>query len=273
MAKFLLTGTRIIHNGITIWYQGWSGRKFSCTRCMVIKPYGMQSGKIQAELDRLLKLPGMLCIFHYLFQNLFQQEADMWKDSQRVRSCYSLSSQEWWKRKGLLLIPQQAEEELYSSYIRTIIWTHIKTDSLLQRSANSYINGQCSEVECDKTFFKNYRISMAGGTHSYATREEAIEETEKMINVYATLLKFNALPVLKGYKSEMSGLPEHSTHIPSKPYAGWKSFTGWYEPFLGQNFAKHLMFSLPTDRKLDYVWATSWGVTPGLWRYNYGSCR
>ena len=95
-------------------------------------------------------------------------------------------------------------------------------------------------------------------------REEAIEETEKMINVYADFAEnFMALPVIKGYKTENERFAGAlDTYAIEALMQDGKALQAGTSHFLGQNFAKAFDVQF-TDKtgKLDYVWATSWGVS------------
>jgi prolyl-tRNA synthetase len=118
-----------------------------------------------------------------------------------------------------------------------------------------------------RLFLRTTEFLWQEGHTAHATREEAIEETEKMINVYAGFAENSmALPVIKGYKSENERFAGAlDTYAIEALMQDGKALQAGTSHFLGQNFAKAFDVQF-TDRtgKLDYVWATSWGVSTRL---------
>jgi prolyl-tRNA synthetase len=115
-----------------------------------------------------------------------------------------------------------------------------------------------------RLFLRTAEFLWQEGHTAHATREEAIEETEKMINVYADFAaNFMALPVIKGYKSENERFAGAiDTYAIEALMQDGKALQAGTSHFLGQNFAKAFDVQF-TDKggKLDYVWATSWGLS------------
>jgi prolyl-tRNA synthetase len=118
-----------------------------------------------------------------------------------------------------------------------------------------------------RLFLRTTEFLWQEGHTAHATREEAVEETEKMINVYASFAENSmALPVIKGYKSENERFAGAlDTFAIEALMQDGKALQAGTSHFLGQNFAKAFEVQF-TDRtgKLDYVWATSWGVSTRL---------
>jgi len=118
-----------------------------------------------------------------------------------------------------------------------------------------------------RLFLRTAEFLWQEGHTAHATREEAVEETEKMINVYATFAeKFLAVPVLVGKKtaSERFAGAEDTYCIEALMQDG-KALQAGTSHFLGQNFAKAFDVKFATkEGNLDYVWATSWGVSTRL---------
>ncbi len=115
-----------------------------------------------------------------------------------------------------------------------------------------------------RLFLRTSEFLWQEGHTAHATREEAIEETVKMINVYAEFAEnYMALPVIKGYKSETERFAGAvDTYAIEALMQDGKALQAGTSHFLGQNFAKAFDVQF-TDKtgKLDYVWATSWGLS------------
>lgn len=144
-----------------------------------------------------------------------------------------------------------------------------RMDSILQGS--SFINksvGECGKVgNVTRLFLRTAEFLWQEGHTAHATQEEAVEETVQMLNVYATFAEtFMAMPVIKGVKSanERFAGAEDTYCIEALMQDG-KALQAGTSHFLGQNFAKAFDVKF-TDKenKLDYVWATSWGVSTRL---------
>jgi len=170
------------------------------------------------------------------------------------------------------LIPAaKLEEELIiRPTSETIIWNSYKNWIHSYRDLPILINQWANVVRWEmrtRLFLRTTEFLWQEGHTAHATREEAVEETEKMINVYANFAENSmALPVIKGYKSENERFAGAlDTYTIEALMQDGKALQAGTSHFLGQNFAKAFDVQF-TDKtgKLDYVWATSWGVTTRL---------
>jgi prolyl-tRNA synthetase len=244
--------------------------------CMVIKPYGYAIWeKIQAELDRLFKATGHVNAYFPLFipKSFFSKEAahvEGFAKECAVVTHYRLKNSE--DGNGIIVDPDaKLEEELIiRPTSETIIWHSYKNWIHSYRDLPILINQWANVVRWEmrtRLFLRTTEFLWQEGHTAHATREEAIEETEKMINVYAGFAENSmALPVIKGYKSENERFAgAHDTFAIEALMQDGKALQAGTSHFLGQNFAKAFDVQF-TDRngKLDYVWATSWGVSTRL---------
>jgi prolyl-tRNA synthetase len=244
--------------------------------CMVIKPYGYAIWeKIQAELDRLFKATGHVNAYFPLFipKSFFSKEAahvEGFAKECAVVTHYRLKNDE--NGKGIVVDPSaKLEEELIiRPTSETIIWHSYKNWIQSYRDLPILINQWANVVRWEmrtRLFLRTTEFLWQEGHTAHATREEAIEETEKMINVYASFAENSmALPVIKGYKSENERFAgAHDTYAIEALMQDGKALQAGTSHFLGQNFAKAFDVQF-TDKtgKLDYVWATSWGVSTRL---------
>jgi prolyl-tRNA synthetase len=244
--------------------------------CMVIKPYGYAIWeKIQAELDRLFKATGHVNAYFPLFipKSFLSKEAahvEGFAKECAVVTHYRLKTDE--SGKGIIVDPSaKLEEELIiRPTSETIIWNSYKNWIQSYRDLPILINQWANVVRWEmrtRLFLRTAEFLWQEGHTAHATREEAIEETEKMINVYASFAENSmALPVIKGYKTEnerFAGAVD--TFAIEALMQDGKALQAGTSHFLGQNFAKAFDVQF-TDKsgKLDYVWATSWGVSTRL---------
>ena len=174
--------------------------------------------------------------------------------------------------KGIVVDPTaKLEEELIiRPTSETIIWNSYKNWIQSYRDLPILINQWANVVRWEmrtRLFLRTTEFLWQEGHTAHATREEAIEETEKMINVYADFAENSmALPVIKGYKSENERFAGAlDTYAIEALMQDGKALQAGTSHFLGQNFAKAFDVQF-TDKtgKLDYVWATSWGVSTRL---------
>ena len=241
--------------------------------CMVIKPYGYAIWeKIQAELDRMFKATGHVNAYFPLFipKSFFSKEAahvEGFAKECAVVTHYRLKNDE--NGKGVIVDPDaKLEEELIiRPTSETIIWHSYKNWIQSYRDLPILINQWANVVRWEmrtRLFLRTAEFLWQEGHTAHATREEAIEETEKMINVYAEFAENSmALPVIKGHKSENERFAGAiDTYAIEALMQDGKSLQAGTSHFLGQNFAKAFDVQF-TDKtgKLDYVWATSWGVS------------
>ncbi len=244
--------------------------------CMVIKPYGYAIWeKIQSELDRLFKETGHVNAYFPLFipKSFFSKEAahvEGFAKECAVVTHYRLKTDE--SGKGIVIDPTaKLEEELIiRPTSETIIWNSYKNWIQSYRDLPILINQWANVVRWEmrtRLFLRTAEFLWQEGHTAHATREEAIEETERMINVYAGFAENSmALPVIKGYKSENERFAGAlDTYAIEALMQDGKALQAGTSHFLGQNFAKAFDVQF-TDKsgKLDYVWATSWGVSTRL---------
>jgi prolyl-tRNA synthetase len=241
--------------------------------CMVIKPYGYAIWeKIQAELDRMFKATGHVNAYFPLFipKSFFSKEAAHVKGFAKecaVVTHYRLKNDE--NGKGIVVDPTaKLEEELIiRPTSETIIWHSYKNWIQSYRDLPILINQWANVVRWEmrtRLFLRTAEFLWQEGHTAHATRQEAIEETERMINVYSEFAEnFMALPVIKGYKSENERFAGAlDTFAIEALMQDGKALQAGTSHFLGQNFAKAFDVQF-TDKsgKLDYVWATSWGLS------------
>lgn len=241
--------------------------------CMVIKPYGYAIWeKIQASLDKMFKATGHVNAYFPLFipKSFFSREAkhvEGFAKECAIVTHYRLMNDE--TGKNIIVDPSaKLEEELIiRPTSETIIWNSYKSWIHSYRDLPILINQWANVVRWEmrtRLFLRTSEFLWQEGHTAHATREEAIEETERMINVYADFAEnYMALPVIKGYKSEnerFAGAIE--TYAIEALMQDGKGLQAGTSHFLGQNFAKAFDVRF-TDKtgKLDYVWATSWGVS------------
>jgi prolyl-tRNA synthetase len=241
--------------------------------CMVIKPYGYAIWeKIQSELDRMFKATGHVNAYFPLFipKSFFSREAkhvEGFAKECAIVTHYRLKNDG--KGKGLIVDPEaKLEEELIiRPTSETIIWNSYRNWIHSYRDLPVLINQWANVVRWEmrtRLFLRTAEFLWQEGHTAHATREEAIEETEKMINVYSDFAEnFMALPVIKGYKSEnerFAGALE--TYAIEALMQDGKALQAGTSHFLGQNFAKAFDVQFANKNgKLDYVWATSWGLS------------
>ena len=244
--------------------------------CMVIKPYGYAIWeKMQAELDRMFKETGHVNAYFPLFipKSFFSKEAahvEGFAKECAVVTHYRLKNDP--DGKGIIVDPEaKLEEELIvRPTSETIIWNTYKNWIQSYRDLPILCNQWANVVRWEmrtRLFLRTTEFLWQEGHTAHATRQEALEETEKMINVYADFAEnFMAVPVIKGAKSEnerFAGALE--TYTIEALMQDGKALQSGTSHFLGQNFAKAFDVRFATrDGKEDYVWATSWGVSTRL---------
>ncbi|APU67428.1 proline--tRNA ligase [Christiangramia flava] len=245
--------------------------------CMVIKPYGFAIWeKMQAELDRMFKKTGHQNAYFPLFvpKSLFEaeeQNAEGFAKECAVVTHYRLKNDE--DRPGKLKVDPEAklEEELVvRPTSEAVIWNTYKNWIQSYRDLPIKINQWANVVRWEmrtRLFLRTAEFLWQEGHTAHATREEALEETELMNNIYAEFVEnFMAIPVIKGAKTEnerFAGAME--TYCIEALMQDGKALQAGTSHFLGQNFAKAFDVKYATQNgDLDYVWATSWGVSTRL---------
>ena len=244
--------------------------------CMVIKPYGYAIWeRIQAELDRKFKATGHVNAYFPLFipKSFFSREAahvEGFAKECAVVTHYRLKKDP--NGKGIIVDPDaKLEEELIvRPTSETIIWNTYKDWIHSYRDLPLLINQWANVVRWEmrtRLFLRTTEFLWQEGHTAHATREEAVEETNKIIDLYADFATdFMAIPVIKGYKSasERFAGAEDTYAIEALMQDG-KALQAGTSHFLGQNFAKAFDVQFTNrEGKLDYVWATSWGVSTRL---------
>lgn len=244
--------------------------------CMVIKPYGYAIWeKIQGELDRKFKETGHVNAYFPLFipKSFFSREAEHVEGFAKecaVVTHYRLKNDD--KGKGLVVdeAARLEEELIVRPTSETIIWNTYKSWIQSYRDLPILVNQWANVVRWEmrtRLFLRTTEFLWQEGHTAHATREEALEEALKMLNVYADFVEgFLALPVIKGVKTETERFAGAiDTYTIETLMQDGKALQGGTSHFLGQNFAKAFDVKfLSRESKLDYVWATSWGVTTRL---------
>jgi prolyl-tRNA synthetase len=244
--------------------------------CMVIKPYGYAIWeKIHEVLDKMFKDTGHVNAYFPLFipKSFFSREAEHVEGFAKecaVVTHYRLKNDE--NGKGLVVDESaRLEEELIvRPTSETIIWNTYKGWIQSYRDLPILINQWANVVRWEmrtRLFLRTTEFLWQEGHTAHATKEEALDETLKMLNVYATFAeKYMALPVIKGVKTESEKFAGAiDTYTIETLMQDGKALQGGTSHFLGQNFARAFDVKyLSKEQKLDYVWATSWGVTTRL---------
>jgi prolyl-tRNA synthetase len=245
--------------------------------CMVIKPYGFSLWEnMRDALDKMFKDTGHVNAYFPLFvpKSLFEAEeknAEGFAKECAVVTHYRLKSDP--SKKGALMVDPEAklEEELVvRPTSEAIIWNTYKNWIQSYRDLPLLINQWANVVRWEmrtRLFLRTAEFLWQEGHTAHATAKEAVEETVQMLNVYADFVEnWMALPVIKGVKTEnerFAGAVD--TYCIEALMQDGKALQAGTSHFLGQNFAKafDVKFS-DKDNKLDYVWATSWGVSTRL---------
>ncbi|MCH8546138.1 MAG: proline--tRNA ligase [Cryomorphaceae bacterium] len=243
---------------------------------MVIKPYGYAIWeKMQAELDRMFKETGHVNAYFPLFipKSFFSKEASHVEGFAKecaVVTHYRLKNDP--NGKGVIVDPDaKLEEELIvRPTSETVIWDTYRKWIQSYRDLPIKINQWANVVRWEmrtRLFLRTAEFLWQEGHTAHATKQEAIEEAEMMLNVYATFLEnFMAIPVLKGVKTEserFAGAVE--TYCVEALMQDGKALQAGTSHFLGQNFAKAFDVTFATKEGTnELVWATSWGVSTRL---------
>jgi len=244
--------------------------------CMVIKPYGYAIWeKMQAELDRMFKATGHVNAYFPLFipKSYLNKEAahvEGFAKECAVVTHYRLKNSDDGKN---IVVDDEAkleEELIVRPTSETIIWDTYRKWIQSYRDLPILINQWANVVRWEmrtRLFLRTAEFLWQEGHTAHATKNEAIVETEKMINVYSDFAQnFMAMPVVKGLKSEnerFAGAEE--TYCIEALMQDGKALQAGTSHFLGQNFAKAFDVKYSNkEGKQEYVWATSWGVSTRL---------
>ena len=245
--------------------------------CMVIKPYGYALWeKMQQQLDRMFKETGHSNAYFPLFvpKSLFEAEeknAEGFAKECAIVTHYRLKGDP--EHKGKLIVDPEAklEEELVvRPTSEAIIWNTYKGWIQSYRDLPILINQWANVVRWEmrtRLFLRTTEFLWQEGHTAHATREEAVAETVQMLHVYATFAEqYMAMPVVRGVKTanERFAGAEDTYCIEALMQDG-KALQAGTSHFLGQNFAKAFDVKFTDkDNKMDYVWASSWGVSTRL---------
>jgi prolyl-tRNA synthetase len=244
---------------------------------MVIKPYGYALWEnMQATLDKMFKDTGHENAYFPLFvpKSLFEAEeknAEGFAKECAIVTHYRLKTDP--NNKGKLMVDPEAkleEELIVRPTSEAIIWNTYKTWIQSYRDLPILVNQWANVVRWEmrtRLFLRTAEFLWQEGHTAHATKDEAIEETLKMLDVYADFAEnWMAMPVIKGVKTpnERFAGAEDTYCIEALMQDG-KALQAGTSHFLGQNFAKafDVKFS-DKNNTLDYVWATSWGVSTRL---------
>ena len=244
--------------------------------CMVIKPYGYAIWeKIQSTLDGMFKETGHTNAYFPIFipKSFFSREASHVEGFAKecaVVTHYRLKNDP--NGGGVVVDPEaKLEEELIvRPTSETIIWDTYKDWIHSYRDLPILCNQWANVVRWEmrtRLFLRTAEFLWQEGHTAHATREEAVEETERMLHVYADFVEnFMAIPVVKGVKSpneRFAGAID--TYCIEALMQDGKALQAGTSHFLGQNFAKAFDVKyLNKENQLEYVWATSWGVSTRL---------
>lgn len=243
--------------------------------CMVIKPYGYAIWeKMQQALDKMFKDTGHVNAYFPLFipKSFFSKEASHvagFAKECAVVTHYRLKS----SPDGSIVVDETAkleEELIVRPTSETIIWNTYKGWIQSYRDLPLLINQWANVVRWEmrtRLFLRTTEFLWQEGHTAHATAQEAIAETEQMLNVYADFSEnWMAVPVIKGVKTpneRFAGALE--TYCIEALMQDGKALQAGTSHFLGQNFAKAFDVKFAAkDGKQDFVWATSWGVSTRL---------
>lgn len=245
--------------------------------CMVIKPYGYAIWeKMQAQLDKMFKDTGHSNAYFPLFvpKSLFEAEeknAEGFAKECAIVTHYRLKNDP--ENPGKLMVDPDAkldEELIVRPTSEAIIWKTYKKWIQSYRDLPILINQWANVVRWEmrtRLFLRTTEFLWQEGHTAHETKEEAMTEAHLMLDVYAEFAeKWIAMPVIKGVKTESERFAgaEETFCIEAMMQDG-KALQAGTSHFLGQNFAKAFDVKFADkEGKLNYVWATSWGVSTRL---------
>ena len=245
--------------------------------CMVIKPYGYAIWeKIQNELDTRFKDTGHENAYFPLFvpKSLFEAEeknAEGFAKECAVVTHYRLKNDP--KKKGKLMVDEESkleEELIVRPTSEAIIWNTYKNWIQSYRDLPIKINQWANVVRWEmrtRLFLRTAEFLWQEGHTAHSTKEEAVQETKLINNLYKSFVEdFMSISVITGTKSEsekFAGAEE--TYCIEALMQDGKALQAGTSHFLGQNFAKAFDVKFSNNEgNLDYVWASSWGVSTRL---------
>lgn len=243
--------------------------------CMVIKPYGYAIWeKMQHQLDKMFKETGHQNAYFPLLipKSFLSREADHVEGFAKecaVVTHYRLKSD---PEGGVVVDPAaRLEEELIiRPTSETIIWNTYKNWIHSYRDLPILINQWANVMRWEmrtRMFLRTAEFLWQEGHTAHATKEEAIEEVKKMINIYYDFAQeYMAMPVIRGVKSATERFAGAiDTYTIEAMMQDGKALQSGTSHFLGQNFAKAFDVTfMNKNNQPEYVWATSWGVSTRL---------
>ncbi len=250
--------------------------EYSAVRgCMVIKPYGYAIWeRMQATLDKRFKETGHSNAYFPLFipKSFFSKEAshvEGFATECAVVTHYRLKND----GNGNIIVDEDAkleEELIVRPTSETIIWNTYRGWIESYRDLPILVNQWANVVRWEmrtRLFLRTAEFLWQEGHTAHATSEEAIAEAEQMLEVYAEFAEGTlAVPVVRGRKTENERFAGAiDTLCIEALMQDGKALQAGTSHFLGQNFAKAFDVKFTSkEGKLDYVWATSWGVSTRL---------
>jgi prolyl-tRNA synthetase len=244
--------------------------------CMIIKPYGYAIWeKMQAVIDKMFKDTGHSNAYFPLLipKSYLSKEADHvdgFAKECAVVTHYRLKNAE--DGSGVVVDPEaKLEEELIiRPTSETVIWSTYKKWVQSYRDLPLLINQWANVMRWEmrtRLFLRTAEFLWQEGHTAHATKQEAVDETVQMMNVYADFAEnYMAMPVVRGVKTESERFPGAlDTYCIEALMQDGKALQAGTSHFLGQNFAKAFDVKFANkEGKLDYVWGTSWGVSTRL---------
>ncbi len=243
--------------------------------CMVIKPHGYAIWeKMQRALDRMFKCSGHVNAYFPLFipKRFLEKEAEHVEGFAKECAVVTHSRLKAGPDGGLVVDPaSKLEEELViRPTSETIIWNTYKNWIQSYRDLPLLLNQWCNVVRWEmrtRLFLRTAEFLWQEGHTAHVTRHEAEEEARTILEIYRSFAEeWMAMPVLTGPKSEGQKFPgaDYTLCIEALMQDN-KALQAGTSHFLGQNFAKAFDVKFQTqDGKLEYAWATSWGVSTRL---------
>jgi len=243
---------------------------------MVIKPYGYAIWEnMRDQLDRMFKATGHVNAYFPLFipKSFFNKEASHVKGFAKecaVVTHYRLKNDEKTKKIVVDETAKLEEELIVRPTSETIIWDSYKRWIQSYRDLPILVNQWANVVRWEmrtRLFLRTAEFLWQEGHTAHATRQEAIDEAEKMIGVYRDFAEnYMAMPVLVGKKTENERFAgAEDTYTIEAMMQDGKALQSGTSHFLAQNFAKAFDVKFADEKgKLEYVWASSWGVSTRL---------
>jgi prolyl-tRNA synthetase len=245
--------------------------------CMVIKPYGFALWEnMRDRMDRMFKDTGHVNAYFPLFvpRTFLEKEeghAEGFAKECAVVTHYRLKANP--DRKGELIVDPESkleEELIIRPTSETVIWNAYRDWIQSYRDLPLLINQWANVVRWEmrtRLFLRTTEFLWQEGHTAHATAEEAVEETRKMLDVYADFVEnAMALPVIKGVKTpneRFAGAVD--TYCIEALMQDGKALQAGTSHFLGQNFSKAFDVKyLTKENRQEYVWATSWGTSTRL---------